>query len=603
MSGIRWLQARHWRGQAARPAEQVRRRPGHIALATALTLVLGAVPWLTTTAASSAAANPCGPPVTSVIACENSKPGDPPSDWEITTSGDQTLQGYATQMSVDVGQTVSFKVDSTASTYHYDILRLGYYGGDGATKVASGLAPLVQYPNQPQPACIISNGATGGTGEIDCGNWSVSAQWAVPANAVSGIYLAHLYRSDTGTGSLIPFIVRNDASTAAIVVQADDETWEAYNSYGGNSLYTCAVECPNDNPGGYKGAFAVSYNRPFNTADAHFNTWFISDELPMIKFMEANGYDLTYVAATDMDSNASLLTSNGHKVFLSMGHDEYWSGNQRTNVTAAQAAGVNLAFFSGNEVFWKTRFAASIDGSNTPQRTLVCYKETHLDAPADPEDPPTWTGSWQDPRFSPPADGGRPENALTGQEMAVNCCTTDITVPSAYADLRIWANTAVAKMTPGSSQSVTLAPGVGVLGYEWDVPSDNGFSPPGLFYLSSTPSTQSQVFDDYGTNVTTATVIQHLTEYKAASGALVFGAGTVQWDWGIDPSNANGSADPTMQQATVNVFAGMGAQPATLLSGLVPGSASTDTTAPVSTITSPLSGATVSDGSAVTVQG
>ena len=66
-------------------------------------------------------------------------------------------------------------------------------------------------------------------------------------------------------------------------------------------------------------------------------------------------------------------------------------------------------------MFWKTRWAPSTEGSNTPYRTLTTYKETHFNAPVDPQDPPTWTGRWRDPRFSPPADGGKPENALTGQ--------------------------------------------------------------------------------------------------------------------------------------------------------------------------------------------
>ena len=89
----------------------------------------------------------------------------------------------------------------------------------------------------------------------------------MPANAVSGVYLAHLVRNDNGGGSLIPFVVRNDASHSDIVVQTSDETWQAYNTYGGNSLYSCTVSCPPGNPGGYKGAFKVSYNRPINGDD------------------------------------------------------------------------------------------------------------------------------------------------------------------------------------------------------------------------------------------------------------------------------------------------------------------------------------------------
>ena len=72
---------------------------------------------------------------------------------------------------------------------------------------------------------------------------------------------------------------------------------------------------------------------------------------------------------------------------MSVGHDEYWSGAQRQNVEAARDAGVHLAFFSGNEIFWKTRWEPSIDASSTAYRTLVSYKETHANAKIDP--PPT----------------------------------------------------------------------------------------------------------------------------------------------------------------------------------------------------------------------
>ena len=76
----------------------------------------------------------------------------------------------------------------------------------------------------------------------------------------------------------------------------------------------------------------------------------------MTRFLERNGYDVSYFAGIDSDRLGSEILN--HKIFLSVGHDEYWSGDQRLNVEAARDAGVNLAFFSGNEVFWKTRFEA-----------------------------------------------------------------------------------------------------------------------------------------------------------------------------------------------------------------------------------------------------
>jgi hypothetical protein len=521
--------------------------------------------------------------VVSVIACENSLPGDPPSDWQVSGTGDSSIQGFATSMSVNVGETESFKIKTTASSYHIDILRVGYYQGNGARKIVVGLRPTASLP-QSQPACLTNST----TGLIDCGNWAVSASWTVPTAAVSGVYLANLVRDDTGGTSQIIFVVRNDASHSDLLFKTSDMTWQAYNAYGGNSLYT-------GSPAGR--AYAVSYNRPFTTASP--NT-FWDAEYSMVRFLEANAYDVSYASGADTDARGSLLLN--HKVFMSVGHDEYWSGNQRANVEAARSAGVNLAFFSGNEVFWKTRWGASTDGSNTPYRTIVCYKETHANQPIDPNDPPTWTGTWRDPRFSPPADGGRPENALTGQFFIVNAGTSDMQVPYQYSGLRFWRNTAVAKLSPG--QMLTLAPGAGTLGYEWDEEVDNGFRPAGLLDMSSTTVSVPQAFTDYGTNVAAATITHHLSLYRAPSGALVFGAGTVQWSWGLDGSSPSGKpADPNMQQATVNLFADMGAQPYSLLSTLVPATASTDTTPPTSTITSPAAGANLTDGAKVTITG
>ncbi len=554
------------------------------------------------------ATDPCGTGG-NPISCENSKPGDPMANWQVSGVGDTSIQGFATSMSVNLGQTESFKVQTTAASWHIDILRLGYYGGDGARLIASDIQPSAPQP-QTQPSCLSDSS----TGLIDCGNWAVSASWTVPTTAVSGVYMAELVRDDTGGKSQIPFVVRDDASHSDVLYQTSDETWEAYNTWGGNSLYQCAGAqppapfasdtkpvCPPGNPQGYQGAFAVSYNRPWHTAlDDNGESWLFNAEFPMIEFLEKNGYDLSYTSESDVDASGSLLLN--HKVFISSGHDEYWSANQRANVTNARNHGVSLAFFSGNEVFWKTRWLPSTDGSNTPYRTLVTYKETHFNAPTDPQDPGTWTGTWEDPRFSPPADGDNPPNSLTGQDFAVNSGTTDIQVPSQYASELLWRNTAVAKLAAG--QSVTLGKGLGTLGYEWDVDSDNGFRPAGEIDLSSTTETGAQVFPDYGTNVVNGTATHHLSLYKAASGAYVFGAGTVQFAYGLASSNPSGAQpDTNMEQFAINLFALMGAQPTTLTTGLVAGSAFTDTTPPTSKITSPAPGATFADGAPVTISG
>ncbi len=260
-------------------------------------------------------------------------------------------------------------------------------------------------------------------------------------------------------------------------------------------------------------------------------------------------------------------------------------------------------------MFWKTRWENSFDGSSTPYRTLVSYKDTHFDKPEDPAGPGVTTGTWRDPRFSPPGDAGKPENNLTGQLFLVNSGTSEIHVPGSFSKLRFWRNTEVSKLTP--AQTLTLAPGTGTLGYEWDVDPDNGFRPTGRFSLSSTTVSGVETFTDYGTAVEQPTTATHsLSLYKAPSGALVFGAGTVQWSWGLDVTNAwhksgpdGFEPDPTMQQATVNLMADMGAQPATLQSNLVATSKSTDATAPSATVGSPSNGAGLTDGKAVTISG
>jgi hypothetical protein len=531
----------------------------------------------------------CNPPMANPIVCENSKPGNPSSEWDVSGIGDPSIQGFATDMSVNQGDIVHFKINTTATSYRIDIYRMGYYAGMGARRVVSVL-PTAALP-QMQPSCLSDSS----TGLIDCGNWAESASWAVPADATSGIYFARLVRADTGGASHVFFIVRSDAGGSDLLFQTSDTGWQAYNSYGGNSLYLAL-------PQGR--AYKVSYNRPFFTRDSTNNpTWVFNAEYPMVRWLEANGYNVSYFTGVDTDRFGSLIST--HRVFLSVGHDEYWSGNQRANVEAARAAGVHLTFFSGNESFWKTRWESSVDGSNTPYRTLVCYKETHANAPIDPDDPPTWTGTWRDPRFSPPADGGRPENALSGTIYYVDSYRRDsITVPAAYGGLRFWRNTSIATLAAGTTY--TFPPGT--LGYEWDQDVDNGFRPAGLVDMSSTTvdvSNSGSYLQDYGSTYGAGVATHNLTLYRANSGALVFGAGTVQWSWGLDNNHDNGSSppDPNMQQATVNLFADMGIQPATLQAGLVAATASTDTVPPTSTITSPGAGATLQAGRAVMITG
>jgi hypothetical protein len=540
------------------------------------------------------------------IVAENLLPGTPQSVWDVPGAGDPTIQGFATDISVNQGQTINFKINDTAKApYHIDIYRLGYYQGLGARLVSTIGAAQTLDVAQPSPKFDPA------TALVDAGNWSVTASWAVPTNATSGVYFARVARNDTGGAFMILFVVRNDSSSSQVIFQTSDATWEAYNTWGGYSLYQYTGSTPGP---GYQGAAnAVSYNRPLidrGTPGGLGDTnSFFYDEFPMVQWLEQNGYDTSYFTDMDSDRNGSLIQN--HQIFLSVGHDEYWSGNQMANVTAARNAGVNLAFFSGNEAFWKTYYSASIDGSNTAYRTLDCYKETHQNAITDPNNPAVWTGTWMDPRFSPPTDGGQPQNQLTGTLFMVNRGANDtgtpLTVPYADSQLSIWRNTSVAQLQPG--QTATL--GDSELGYEWDEDVDNGFRPAGLIDLSSTTQSVTQLMYDYGNTFGPGTATNSMTEYRASSGALVFSAGMVQFDWGLSglhdgPGGTlglNSTPVTALQQMTVNLFANMDVQPGSLQAGLVPGAASTAVTAPTSVITSPAGGASILTGTPVTITG
>ncbi|TAU73073.1 DUF4082 domain-containing protein [Rhizobium leguminosarum] len=561
-----------------------------------------------TTAAPTALATPLAAAAAATpnkIALENLKQGNPISEWGLEGDGGGTIQGFATEISTNIGQTVDFKIATDSTHYRIDIYRIGYYGGAGARKVDSIEQSLTSAQIQPHPIVDMSLGL------IDCGNWSVSASWQIPTDAVSGVYFAKLVREDgTEDASIIPFVVRDDASTSDIVFQTSDTTWQAYNAWGGASLYYGQVPVDPADMIGYLPpncscgltaigrASAVSYNRPIitNTSPIGGSHDFIFGvESSAIQWLEQNGYDVSYISGVDATRSGSLLLN--HDAYLSVGHDEYWSAEQRANVEAARDAGVNLAFWSGNECYWKVRWESSIDGSGQAYRTMVCYKET-WGTSTDPST--TGTGTWRDPRYADP--GQEPENSLTGTMFQVDSYRSDtITIPYDYSNLRFWRNTDVAELQEGETYNLVQ----NLLGYEWDSDVENGFRPDGLINLSLSSIAVSTYLRDYGTTVGDAVATHSLTMYRAESGALVFGAGTVFWSWGLNANHQGPETptDPNVQQAMVNMFADMGIQPTTLDASLILATQSTDALKPTSSISSPIIGASFVEGQRVTITG
>ena len=144
---------------------------------------------------------------------------------------------------------------------------------------------------------------------------------------------------------------------------------------------------------------------------------------------------------------------------MDAGHDEYWTDSQVANVQAAANAGVNLAFLSGNEIFWQTQFTPSIDGSNTANRTLVTYKDSHFEQLINPsgqgtgtfEAPTSWGGA------------GMPSNALTGTVFSVDE-SRNVLGQSRFPTVRPSCASGAIPASPATAPGQTASLDVGPLG-------------------------------------------------------------------------------------------------------------------------------------------
>jgi len=441
---------------------------------------------------------------------ENQKPGTP--DWELTDPAEaREIEGYASATSVNGGDPIELFVHTTAARYVIDVFRMGWYGGAGARRVAgpierAGIAQAV-----PAPDAV--------TGLVEC-DWRdpYRLETGDAAGAwTTGVYLARLTMLPGARGggprkqSFIVFVVRDDAREAAVVFQSSVTTFAAYNNWGGKSLY--------DFNSGAAPARKVSFNRPYavnpygvrlDGASDFLRRW----EYNAVRFLEREGYDLTYL--TDVDTHQRDVPA-GARIFLSVGHDEYWSWAMREHVEAARNRGVHLAFLGADACFWQIRFEP--DPRGAPDRTIVAYKEAagDLDPLAidrEPQNNRLITGRWRDRPTS------RPEERLIGVMYAADPVDADIIVSN--ASHWVFAGT-------GLRNGDALR---GLLGYEVD--ASYGGGPATLEHLAHSP------FVDRGGPAEKTAETRHadMTIYTAASGALVFATGSIQWSWGLDGYNA-----------------------------------------------------------------
>ncbi|MGI8549802.1 MAG: N,N-dimethylformamidase beta subunit family domain-containing protein, partial [Dehalococcoidia bacterium] len=302
----------------------------------------------------------------------------------------------------------------------------------------------------------------------------------------------------------VPLVVRQDDRASALLLQTSVNTYEAYNAWGGKSLYD-SNSSGAATVGGGTAAVKVSFNRPY---EADFGSGhFLRYEYNLIRWIERQGYDVTYTTDADVAVDGTQLLR--HRALIAAGHDEYWTAEQRQHVEEALSQGVHLAFLGADDVYWQARYEASAEA--VPYRTLVVYRG-HSD-PLFSTDLAHTTVRWRDQPVT------KPENSLTGTSYGgqLNPFVQDWVA----AGTANWLF-AGAWLRPGDKVP-------GLVGKEYDHSVNNEASPKGLQILSHSPVSTN---GGSGTDGYAETTV-----YTAPSGAMVFGAGTVTWSWGLDDAS------------------------------------------------------------------
>lgn len=338
------------------------------------------------------------------------------------------IEGYCSELSYVAGEVVELRVSTRANFFDIQVERWGAL----REVVWAGAGHDGQLYEPPVDAD--SKG---------CG-WPVAVEIPVDASWRSGFYLVTLSarwadRSSVESGREVShacFVVRaGETPTAKAVLVLATNTWNAYNTWGGRSLYTGGHQVSFGRPFGRgmlsrphvdrddrkarptrygetpdaDGAIFQDYRTTNHYPSAIGSTGWFTHERRFVEWAEGAGYELDYVVSSDLDDDSSVL--NGYSLVLSAGHDEYWSKGQRDAVEAHVAGGGGLATFSGNTMFWQVRL--DDDGADSAT-TMTCYKyRAHRDDPVVAAGQPELaSGLWADPLIA------RPEWSLLGAGSA-----------------------------------------------------------------------------------------------------------------------------------------------------------------------------------------
>lgn len=266
-----------------------------------------------------------------------------------------------------------------------------------------------------------------------CG-WPAAVTIPTHSNWPSGVYLVTLHAQHAAhvrAYGHAMFVLRAKGFTGNPLLVLATNTYNAYNNWGGKSLYTgghqvsfdrpwargtllrphtdqldrkSPVPAPGEAPdtdGVAYQAFRHEHGYPGAMSSAGWFTY----ERRFVEWAERNGIGLDYAVSSDLELDPSVV--NGYRLVLGVGHDEYWSGAQRDTVEAHVAGGGNYASLSGNTMFWQVRLGDQ-------GRTMTAYKYSahRADPVLGTAEGHTMTGMWCDPLV------GRPEWRFLGAGSA-----------------------------------------------------------------------------------------------------------------------------------------------------------------------------------------
>ena len=342
------------------------------------------------------------------------------------TADDQTfhddIEGYCSALSCLPGSALGVHVSSRRDRYDLRVERWG------ATRELLWEARDLPGTFIPPPPDADSAG---------CG-WPMSIEIPVESHWRSGFHLVTLTAHDAPPGRDVAhacFVVRAPpaaAHRAHALLVLDTNTWHAYNTWGGRSLYTggkevslarpfargilCRPEVVRDDRKArptrwgeepdVDGTIFQAYRTEHAYPSAIGSAGWFTHGRRFVEWAERAGYVLDFAVSADLERDPAIVER--YDLVLAVGHDEYWSHGQRDAIERHVRRGGNLATFSGNTMFWQVRLEQRPAGT-----TMVCHKySAHETDPVVGDEPSAMTGMWADPLV------GRPEWSLLGAGSA-----------------------------------------------------------------------------------------------------------------------------------------------------------------------------------------